>query len=171
MDLDALYRDNIVLLVRMLELKLGVPEEAKDIAHEAFARLARQSQHQDIGNIRSYLFSIASNLATDRLRQRHRRREADRLDPVEIDYPTDEPDVERHLLAREAVARILILLDELTPRCRHAFIQHRLEARRYEDIAAEMGLTESMVRKYVLTAMRHCLSRMSEEDMKVAYDG
>lgn len=162
--LDAIYRDDRALLVRMLHLKLGVREEAQDVAQEAFARLSGHADLAQIGDVRSYLFRVASNLATDRLRERQRRRERDRVDVTAIDLPDGDPSAERHIASRQEIARVRHALADLPERCRHAFVQHRFEARSYADIAQEMAVTESMVRKYVLRAVRHCIAVLSEDD-------
>ena len=162
--LESIFRDDGALLVRMLTLKLGVVEEAQDVAQEAFARLSARVGIDPIDDLRGYLFRTASNLATDRLRERQRRRERDRLDVTVIDLPDGDPAVDRQIASRQEVARGRAALADLPERCRHAFVQHRFEARSYAEIASEMTVTESMVRKYVLRAMRHCMAALATQD-------
>ena len=162
--LESIFRDDGALLVRMLTLKLGVVEEAQDVAQEAFARLFSRAGTDPIDDLRGYLFRTASNLASDRLREQQRRRERERVDVTVIDLPDGDPAADRHIQSRQEVARVRAALADLPERCRHAFIQHRFEARSYTEIAAEMAVTESMVRKYVLRAMRHCMAALAAED-------
>ena len=162
--LESIYRDDWSLLVRMLTLKLGVVEEAQDVAQEAFVRLSSRRDLDPIDDLRSYLFRVAGNLATDRLRERRRRRDRDRVDVTAIDLPDGDPSIDRQIASRQDVARVRAALRDLPERCRHAFVQHRFEARSYTEIAADMAVTESMVRKYVLRAMRHCMAALAAED-------
>lgn len=162
--LESIYRNDLSLIVRMLTLKLGVVEEAQDVAQEAFVRVSSRPDHAAIDDLRSYLFRVAGNLATDRLRERQRRRERDRVDVTAIDLPDGDPSADRRIASRQEVARVRTAIADLPERCRHAFLQHRFEARSYTDIAAEMEVTESMVRKYVLRAVRHCMAAIAAED-------
>jgi len=158
--LEDAFRDDRELLRRMLVLKLGSFDEAEDVAQEAFVRVLGRVQEEPVDNIRGYLFKAASNIATDRLRGRFRRANREGGDPDLLELPSPDPGAERILVAREQVEQIREALDELPPRCRTAFLAYRFEARSYFDIADELGVTESMVRKYVLRAMRHCLTRV-----------
>lgn len=153
--IEALYRECFPRLRRLLHRKLGTVEEADEVAQDAFANLlARDNEGMDF--VRGYLFRTASNLATDRLRRRRLWRERERIDPATLELACAEPGPDRALSARDEVAWVCAALDDLPHPCRHAFRRHRLEACSYPEIAAEMGISESMVRKHVLRATRHC---------------
>jgi RNA polymerase sigma-70 factor (ECF subfamily) len=48
------------------------------------------------------------------------------------------------------------LIGELPPKCRRAFLLHRVHGAEFSEIAEEMGLSERMVRHYVLRAVLYC---------------
>ena len=53
-------------------------------------------------------------------------------------------------------ADLTTVVGELPPKCRHAFLLHRVHGAEFSEIAKEMGLSERMVRHYVLRAVLHC---------------
>lgn len=140
--------------------------EAEDIAQNAYVKLSARAHELVNENLRSLLFITARNLAFD-LHRRNRRQSQwirefheDAEQYSRIPHPA--PGADRVLVAREHLQLVRQLLDELPPKCRHAFIAYKFEERDYGAIAEELGVSESMVRKYVLRAMAHCAKRFKE---------
>jgi RNA polymerase sigma-70 factor (ECF subfamily) len=75
---------------------------------------------------------------------------------------TPEEEVSRDQEARR-VARIL---DELPAACRRAFVLYRVYEYSVTEVAAEIGVSERMVRYYVVRAMSHCRNRLREAALK-----
>ena len=68
---------------------------------------------------------------------------------------------------QQQLDRLAKLIDELSPKCRDAFIAYKFYDMSYPEIAQRMDLTESMVRKYVLRAIAYCSSHLDrQEDAK-----
>lgn len=57
----------------------------------------------------------------------------------------------------ETLHEIDALLDGLPPKARSAFLLSQLEGLKYADIATRLGVSVSMVKKYMLQAMTHCM--------------
>lgn len=150
----------------MLMLQTASPAEAEDIAQTAYMKLHAKAGSLSASNLRSLLFVTARNLAIDLRRQQKRARKVvdDSGDDNEqiSQIPTPYPDVERWMIARERVQTVMDLIAELPPKCRHAFVAYKLDDRDYGSIASEMGVSESMVRKYVIRAVSHCARRFDE---------
>ena len=68
--LAALVARHGATLEKYLARKLDSPEDAAEVAQEAFLRLHRMAQPEDLDNARAFLFQVASNLAVDQLRRR-----------------------------------------------------------------------------------------------------
>ena len=165
-QLGQIFRSSREQLVRFLILQTGSGAEAEDIAQTAYVKLFSKADQLSDANLRSLLFITARNLALDLRRQSRRR------DRVVQDLAGDagpagqiaslDPGAERSMIAREHVQIIGDLIAELPPKCRRAFVAYKFEERDYCDIAQEMGVSESMVRKYVIRAISHCASRFEE---------
>ena len=153
-------------LIRFLLLRTGNRVEAEDIAQSAYLRLLSKAAALADANLRSLLFITARNISLDLQRQSKRTRrivdELDRPDGIADRMASTVPDAERSMIAREHVEIIGALVAELPPKCRYAFVAYKFEERDYRDIACEMGVSESMVRKYVIRAVSHCAKRFEE---------
>lgn len=156
------YRQQHQALINFLRFKLGSLHEAHDVAQETYERLLSNNKTGTINNPRAFVFRVANNLAIDHLRQRRVRGddEVGDFDGSEIvgQELTPEEQVDNELMV--ALARLFIA--ELPPKCRSAFLHYKFEEREYSDIAALLGVSESMVRKYVLRAMTYCRERLEQ---------
>jgi RNA polymerase sigma factor (sigma-70 family) len=163
-DVGTLYRHTHAGLLRQLQAKLGSEQEARDVAQEAYARLLRLRNDAGIQQSAAYLYRVADNLAIDRLRERTRRREAQNVDAAHAQLIAQDPHADRVIDGERRLEQLQRLLAELPPKCRLAFMLHRFEGLDYKDIALQMRVTESMVRKYVLRALRYCMERFESLD-------
>lgn len=164
--IETVYRDYETRLLRFLKIRLGSEAEAQDAAQETFVRLWKNGGQLQADNVPALLFVTARNVATDFLRRTQRARragfQAGNGDDGRDDVRDDHAGPDRILAARSDLALIIRIIEELPQKCRQAFIAYRFEGRSYEDIAQDMGVTQSMVRKYVLKAVSHCAVRFDE---------
>lgn len=156
------YRQQHQALISFLQSRLGSIQEAHDVAQETYERLLNNDKTGIINNPRAFVFRIANNLAIDHLRQRKVRGDAEIGDfnGDEIISSALSPDEQVDNELMMALARMFIA--ELPPKCRLAFLHYKFEEREYPDIASVLGVSESMVRKYVLRAMTYCRERLEQ---------
>lgn len=159
-EIESLYREHNESLLRFLALKLGSQQEARDVAQEAYVKILGLDQKGVINHLRAYLFRTANNLAINRLKQRVRRKEAYNVDVGDINLTDERARVEQAVDARERIKRLEEIVLQLPPKCRMAFLLYKLECMEYADIAKRMKISESMVRKYVLQAVRYCHDKL-----------
>ena len=159
--IESGFRENEQGLKQFLRIRLGSNSEAEDAAQTVFLRVWERRDSLQNTNVTALLFVTARNLAIDVIR--HRRRLGAEASQDEADsMPDPSADAERALEAKLKVDLIRQLLEELPPKCRRAFVSYHLDGREYRETASIMGLTESMVRKYVLRATAHCAARLEE---------
>jgi RNA polymerase sigma factor (sigma-70 family) len=159
---EALVRDFNQSLIRLLQTRLGSREDALEVAQEAYARLLNLGDGKCIGFHSAYLFRIAQNLATDRLRRR-----AYMETPADADlrlWPDPAVDPERSTAAAQILERLPALLAQLPPRCAEAFRLVRIRQLSYAEAASRMGLTERMVRIHVARALAFCQERLDASE-------
>lgn len=155
-------------LIRLLQLRLGSYEDARDVAQEAYARLLNLGNDQVVSFQRALLFKIAQNLATDVLR---RRAYTELPEPEGLElWPDPEVDPERSARARRVIERLPAVLAELPPRCAEAFRLVRMEQCSFKEAGERLGLTDRMVRIHVARALALCQSRFDEltDDVRTA---
>lgn len=155
-DFEMLFAKHNRILVNFLYKKLGNVQDAHDVAQEAYAKVLGLQNDKVVNHLRTYLFKTASNIAIDRLRQRNRRiRDVD-YDQVKAELVSNELQPEQRAFGQEQLKRLKIAIQRLPIRARYAFVQYRVKGLGYDEIAREMGVTESMVRKYVRKALQDC---------------
>ena len=159
-QIERLFQEHNSALVRFLASRLRSEEEAREIAQEAYVRLLRLDEPDTVSYLRSYLFRIAANLATDRLKQRERRSELRKL--IFFDTDLSSPPPETSLNAAEELALIRAAIEELPGNCRTAFLLHKIHELPVADTAARMQLSIRMIRLYIARALEHCRQRLDE---------
>ena len=155
-------------LVRRLSRRPGLAGQAGDVMQDAWLRLAAPAAEdgdapaipEDVRDPRAFVFRVAGNLAVDAQRRASR---AQRIfAPAEAGEATVDPapSPEARLLARERLRRLDAALDDLPPKVRTALLLHRVDGLTHGAIAARLGVSESMVAKYIAQALRHCRRRL-----------
>jgi RNA polymerase sigma factor (sigma-70 family) len=169
-EIGRLFREHNRKLVGLLVARLRNEQEAREVAQEAYVKLLQlESRGGAVSYLRSYLFRIAENLATDRIRQRQIRSDLDRLESMDDLFA--DAQAERAAIATQELANLQRAVAELPQTCRDVFILHKLADRPIEEVAALTGLKDRMVRRYVRRALVYlCLrseGHSAEESWKV----
>lgn len=153
--IGRLFQEHNEALIRFLALRLRSQQDAREVAQEAYVRLLKLDQPGAVSFLRAFLFKTAANLAIDRIRREQTSRRLAQathfLDELSA-QPTPEQSA-NHAQELELVER---LIDELPPKCRRAFLLHKVYGLDFPDIAKQMGLGERMVRVYVIRAVLYC---------------
>ncbi|MNS33717.1 putative RNA polymerase sigma factor FecI [compost metagenome] len=127
-------------------------DEVDDLVQEAFARLIESGGRRDVQFPAAYLFRIASNLIHDRGRRRAR-------GPVQEELDVDDaalavaPDQENRRRLEDLRNTLNVVLDQLPPKCRDAFIMRRFKNMTTPEIAGALGISHRMVQKHMTRAM------------------
>lgn len=137
----------------------AVREDAEDAMHDTVLGILENGAGV-IENPRAYMARGTANRLVSRYRH-------DRvLDMIPLhDLPESEHPATQ---GPEAGARFQELADALTaaletlpPKCRTIYILHRLEGRTHTEIAHDLGLSRSMIEKYMTRALRHIDAQLS----------
>lgn len=152
--ITRLFSEHNESLVRFLAARLHSVQEAKEVAQEAYVRLLSLDDSGAVSFLRAFLFKTAANLAVDRLRSRNRQRQAQ--DAGLCDELREAPTPDHEVTQAQEAQIVRQLIEELPPKCRRAFLLHRIEGLELPQIAQQMGLSERMVRHYLLRAVLHC---------------
>ncbi len=136
--------------------------DASALAQEVYLRLLRVADTDAIRNPEAYLYSVASNLATEQgILDARRGISVDIEDPsiqqqIEaIDEPSSEIDKQRRC------ARLQVVLQQLSPKCRAAVVLQYWHGMSYQEIAVQLGVSTHMVKKYIAQGLATCRRRMA----------
>lgn len=157
------YHDS---LIRFLRQRLRVPEDAFDVAQEAYIRFMQYESSKDIKSPSSMLFRIAINVANDLGRAEQSRRIKDQCNLEDIELISDRPSAERELSAEQDLAILYDVIDHLPPKCRQVFLLSRVKLMTYPQIAQHCGISVKMVEKHISHALAVCASKVRCEDIR-----
>jgi RNA polymerase sigma factor (sigma-70 family) len=155
LDVDALVRHYGPMVLRRCRQLLRDEDEAMDVCQDVFVRILERSAALHASHPSSLLYITATNLCLNRIRDRGRQA-----------VPTDDERLERIAAAETPGARsdARLVLDRLFRRhpassCTIAVL-HYVDGLTLEEVAAEVGLSVSGVRKR-LRRLRHILGEMT----------
>lgn len=158
---EKLFREHNDALIRFLQARLRSYHEAREVAQEAYVRLLSLDNPGAVSYLRAFLFKTAANIAIDRRRRVETHGRV--TDSPLFRELTDTLTPERQVAGEQTVRRLERLIAAMPPKCRQAFVLNQIHGKDFAAIAVEMGLSESMVRKYVLRALLHCRARLDLE--------
>ena len=135
---------------------------AADLVQEVYLRMLRISDQDAIREPVRYLYTVANNLVKE-----HAVLERRQAGNVNIDAaPPHEqletlPAFDGDLDASQRAARLRVVLKQLRPKCRAAVVLRFTHGLSYREIAAHLGVSPQMAKKYVAQALSHCRRRMA----------
>jgi len=156
-DLGQFLRENNNALVSYVYSWVRSRPDALDIVQEAYCRIFRLGDLQQVNHLRGYLFKTAKNIATDWVRQRIVREAYVQDEPLRGNREAASP--EEIWLAREELEALEKNVEDLPPKCRYALIMVRLEGASYEEVAEKLGIKTHSARRLVERAMEYLLEK------------
>jgi RNA polymerase sigma-70 factor (sigma-E family) len=147
--ITELYHAHRLSLVRMAVLLVDHQDLAEDVVQEAFAALyQRHGEHLDnLDNALGYLRTSVVNGARSVLRRRRTAREY--VPPHEADAPS----AEDHAVLNDEHRRVLVALQELTPRQREVLVLRYWSDLSEAQIAETLGLSRGAVKSTASRAL------------------
>jgi RNA polymerase sigma-19 factor, ECF subfamily len=147
-------------LLRFLSRRVGSSADARDLAQEVYVRLLRLERKELIQNPQAYLYRVATNLLYEFQLQRRSMTANQQRWAIEPRESFDSISAERLADGAATQARLREVLGELSPKCRAVVVLHRRDGMTYDEIALELGISSSMVKKYLSAGLKHCRARL-----------
>jgi RNA polymerase sigma-70 factor (ECF subfamily) len=159
--LEAIATQYYGRLTSFFRLRTGSQTDARDLAQDAFAKLsAANLDHVHAPG--PFLYATANNLLRDRARSRLAR-EAALTGEADFERLIDpKPLAEQALAGKQQLAILEAALLELPPKCRAVLVLYRFDDLSHRAIADRLGISVSMVEKYLKRALDHCRRRVHE---------
>lgn len=135
--------------------------DARDLAQETYVRLLRLDRKDLVREPRAYVYRVAANLLHEfELKQRA---DGAGLRRWLMESPAEDgASVPASADALGLAGRLESVLGELTPKCRAVLILHRRDGMTYDEIGRQLGISASMVKKYLSIGLKHCASRLQD---------
>lgn len=151
--LDHLVRERELLMCDAIRI-LGSRDRAEDVVQDAALRcLKSRAIGDEVVCPGGMLRRMVRNLALDHLRRQGREETGaeDSLDPV-----CPAPPAEQRLAARQQLTALIDAMETLPDSHRRVFLDHRLNARRQNQIARDMDLSPARI---------HAIIRRTQEKL------
>jgi len=162
-NIERVFKEHNDSLLRFLRARLHSPQEARDVAQEAYVQVLGLRAPGTVSHLQAYLFQTAANLATNRLLQRRRRDEIDEL----VFFETETAKSPEHqCAAQNDLDLIARALEGMPAKVVRAFILVKFHEVDFEQTARIMGCTPRHVRRYIARAMEHCLQAVHSQRIK-----
>ncbi|MCX7103511.1 MAG: RNA polymerase sigma factor [Methylobacter sp.] len=160
---EALAED----LLSFLKGRTKCPEAAADLTQETFLRFHQFIQTTPPNNARAVAYRIAINLANDYQRKvKVRQTYNANLNFTALDdvHPNEIPGPEQIVMAQQQLLCLQDALNELSEECRTVFLLHSVHDLTYLEIAAQLGISRSMVGRHLIMALAHSKQRLKASE-------
>lgn len=127
------------------------PQQAEDIVQEVFIKVwEKRAQLKPDLSFKAYLYCITKNLVINQLRRSGREIKA----KAEISYQSMSfhNQAEDHVIYNDYETIAYQAMEKLPPKRKMVYAMHRLEGRKYDEIAAHMNISKNTVRDHVVKA-------------------
>ena len=158
LDITALYQQYRNELTHYLFRMVNCHDTAQDLVQESYLILARTASVEAISQPRGFLYRTASNLALDHLR--HHKVVLRHAEAVAANDAAEQSSTETELSKSQWRNLLGAAIAELPPRCRDAFILHKIHGLSYREVAQHLGISESAVEKHITKGLQHCRKRL-----------
>lgn len=133
-------------------------EVARDIVADSFESLFSHHADWQEPEACNYLFVIVRNRCSDFYRKQavHQRYSE------YVTYTSDKVEMANWLEHDDKVEMIRRLMERFTPRTREVLAAHYLQGKKYSEVAAELGISESAVKKHIMQALKLFREKMGK---------
>lgn len=156
---SSFFKSHVKALRNFLLYKFGNTDQAEDVAQEAFVKLWQNCASVPLEKAKSYLYTIANNSSLNAIAHQK----------VVLNYEknfsgTDQTNENPEYLLEEKQfqAKLLRAIENLNEKQRVAFLMHRIDGKKYSEIALELAISVKAVEKRIHLAL---LSLRKEIDL------
>jgi RNA polymerase sigma-70 factor (family 1) len=147
---SAFFKSHSKALRNFLTYKFGNSEKAEDMAQEAFIKLWQNCADVPLEKAKSYIYTIANNSSLNEIA--HQKvvlsyQKNNVLSDTNIENP------EFVLEEKQFKTKLLTAIEKLNEIQRVAFLMHRIDGKKYAQIAEELNISVKAVEKRIHVAM------------------
>lgn len=150
MQFERFFRDNYTRVYYFALSLIHEEEAAKDVVGDSFEYMFTHVGDMKHGEAVNYLYTIVRNKCTDYLRRQY-------VHQRYAEYVLHSQDEEAAFDAHEYEAMVESLQEMirgLTQRTREILESRYMEGKKYNEMAEELGISESAVKKHIMQALK-----------------
>jgi RNA polymerase sigma factor (sigma-70 family) len=157
-----LFAEQRGALLRFFRQRIRSKADAQDLAQEVYLRMLRVRDEGAIRDPVLYLYTVANNLVKEHAVLDRRQASGIEIEKIAAHEQLEMlPEFDGELDLERRVARLRVVLKQLRPKWQAAVELYFTHGLSYREIAARLGVSPQMVKKYVAQALLHCRRRMA----------
>jgi RNA polymerase sigma-70 factor (ECF subfamily) len=142
----------------------GCYSRAEDVVQDAYLRVSGMKVDTLPFNARlNYIFRIVRNLAIDHYRKQSMEQKYFVSDDNDLNSAPQLANPESINVDRQTLGSVNDALLQLPERTRYAFIMYRVHGKQQKDIAAELGVSPTLVNFMIRDALVHCKNSLGAQ--------
>ena len=157
--LEKLFKQHYRQMYRLATILLHDDAESKDVVHDIFAHLLRNSQDLREDTAEFYLLTSVRNRCLNVIRSRQIQERVEHLYLLDLDTtitPTQRLEEELEALYKG--------IDQLEPPvCRDIIMQHFRDGITFKEIATRLGVSETTVYKHLRRALNQLRTQLKKQ--------
>ena len=153
-SLHSLYSDHHGWLNGWLRRRLHCPQNAADLAQDTFLRVLAGRELPSLREPRAFLTTIAKRVLANHFRRQDIERAY--LESLAALPEETAPSAEARAIILETLLELDRLLDGLPPLARRTFLLVQLDGLTYVEVAEQLGISLSSVKRYMARAALQC---------------
>lgn len=158
-ELETVYLDCRVRLVRIAFCLLGDHDDARDMVQDVFLSIIEKPVAAD--KAEAYLATAVRNRALDRLRSLSRRQRVERMLPLDDDVLLSMADYDDDDMSDTVAEVNRIVATGLSPSVRNVVREVFYRRNSYREAAEHLGISVATVNKHVVSALRILRNRFN----------
>lgn len=147
---SSFFKTHAKSLRNFLFYKYGNREQAEDLAQEAFVKLWQNCAAVPIEKAKSYLYTIANNSSLNEIKHQKVVLQYEN-NFTGLDKTNENP--EYILEEKQFKTKLLKAIEDLNETQRIAFLMHRIDGKKYSEIADELNISVKAVEKRIHLAL------------------
>ena len=154
---ERFYKENYSSFFRQAYYLVGDEEVSRDIVSDCYEQLWLAFCRKEVQNLSSYMYTLVRRMCIDYLRH-------EMVKEKYIDfYSRMAPETfEEHQEEEAKLDFIYRTMEQMPERTRHIFEACYLHRRKYQEVAEELDISASTVKKHIIKALKELRSKMSD---------
>jgi RNA polymerase sigma-70 factor (ECF subfamily) len=163
---DLLYKKYSARLYKFGYSLLKSQEETENLIQDVFLNLWQSRKRVNKGSsIKSYVFTIAYNLAISNLRKKVR--DTEFVDYLKSLQEINEEPANVELEYNELSDKLDKILESLPKRQKEVYILHRVEGLKYSDISERLNISENTIENHMSRALKTIREKLGNYSLTV----
>lgn len=149
---SSFFKKHVKELRNFLYYKFGNKEQAEDITQEAFIKLWQNCASVPLEKAKSYIYTIANNSSLNQVAHQKV------VLQYEKNFSANDKTIENPeyiLEEKQFQKKLLNAIENLNEKQRIAFLMHRIDGKKYSEIAEILGISVKAVEKRIHLALEN----------------